>query len=41
MSVVLPPILFVDDEKNMRVSLESVMLSEGMLSVPWNRRRKG
>ncbi|MBM3821299.1 MAG: sigma-54-dependent Fis family transcriptional regulator [Verrucomicrobia bacterium] len=29
MSVVLPPILFVDDEKNMRVSLESVMLSEG------------
>lgn len=29
MSLPLPPILFVDDEKNMRVSLESVMLSEG------------
>lgn len=29
MSVPLPPLLFVDDEKNMRVSLESVMTGEG------------
>lgn len=29
MNIPLPPLLFVDDEKNMRVSLESVMMSEG------------
>jgi len=29
MSVKLPPLLVVDDEKNMRLSLEAVMADEG------------
>ena len=29
MSVTLPPLLFVDDEKNMRLSLEAIMAEEG------------
>ncbi|MGA1015277.1 MAG: response regulator, partial [Limisphaerales bacterium] len=29
MKVVLPPLLIVDDEKNMRASLETVMQDEG------------
>ena len=29
MSLPLPPLLFVDDEKNMRLSLQAIMADEG------------
>ena len=40
MSVALPPVLVVDDEKNMRLSLKTVLADEGTPCGRLNRPRR-